>query len=622
MESADRHIVLVHVGKDLPVHIYDCLYQALVVSTCNIYVLIDHNCINIAKNRLSKWNIKTDRVAFVPLCALHPVMPDGGYIRDYSLYATKLDANRANFRDNFWISTMSRFWYISAFMKLFCIDNVVHIENDNLLYMDPNKVSFPESQSCIGIVMDSDTRVIPSIVWIPNRVVVSDFSSWLYSKATDGKLDCDMFAIAEYHNKQKLNTIPEYGTVFDGAAIGQYLGGIDPRNTTAPSTVGFINETSDLKPNRYRWIQVSSEGHTGDIPVLRLFKGLRKDCPNPVPIDIVNLHIHSKKLYQFSSVFDIKDTDIISGDRVLCLCDIIITTPSIVKFHSSLRLKKSTRVIAIPENAFGTVNSDTIGGVIGSGREGSGPRNPNRRFDRSTFVKIGLYGDIVLSFVTLLLPRLVFPKGTTVKYYIHNSDKAFGSGAERDLLNHPNTEIVYAQNPAVTHPKLDILPIGIANKMWPHGDIDTLYSVMVDTFKQRKELSLYTNINPDTYSYRRDVLDYLQKECKIKNGDNLGYCEYLQLLSKHRYSLCIRGNGIDTHRFWESLYSGVTPIVIDNSVTQISSFVEYIRALGLPIIVVSELTQLKKFCTESEGALGESRPVKTHSALKLSKFFM
>lgn len=36
---------------------------------------------------------------------------------------------------------------------------------------------------------------------------------------------------------------------------------------------------------------------------------------------------------------------------------------------------------------------------------------------------------------------------------------------------------------------------------------------------------------------------------------------YAELVKKHRYVLCPRGNGLDTHRFWEALYRGAIPII-------------------------------------------------------------
>ena len=40
-----------------------------------------------------------------------------------------------------------------------------------------------------------------------------------------------------------------------------------------------------------------------------------------------------------------------------------------------------------------------------------------------------------------------------------------------------------------------------------------------------------------------------------------GYQEYVRGLRSHPFCLAPRGNGIDTHRIWESLYAGCIPVV-------------------------------------------------------------
>ena len=46
------------------------------------------------------------------------------------------------------------------------------------------------------------------------------------------------------------------------------------------------------------------------------------------------------------------------------------------------------------------------------------------------------------------------------------------------------------------------------------------------------------------------------------------YPEYLRELGRHRFSLAPAGNGLDTHRAWESLYLGVLPLVEDSPVSR------------------------------------------------------
>jgi len=77
--------------------------------------------------------------------------------------------------------------------------------------------------------------------------------------------------------------------LFDGAAIGQYLGGVDPRNQK--SKPGFINESCVFNPSRFlfEWIK-DDKGR--EIPY-----AIFKDCK----YRINNLHIHSKNLAKFKS---------------------------------------------------------------------------------------------------------------------------------------------------------------------------------------------------------------------------------------------------------------------------------------------------------------------------------
>jgi hypothetical protein len=79
----------------------------------------------------------------------------------------------------------------------------------------------------------------------------------------------------------------KFNYIFDAAAIGQYLGGIDPKNDSR-NTVGFINETCIIKYNNYNfeWVIINE--------VKRPFIII-----NQLKYPIFNLHIHSKNLQKF-----------------------------------------------------------------------------------------------------------------------------------------------------------------------------------------------------------------------------------------------------------------------------------------------------------------------------------
>lgn len=96
------------------------------------------------------------------------------------------------------------------------------------------------------------------------------------------------------------NNSRNFRQIFDAAAMGQYLGGVDPRNNSS-NTVGFVNETCVIKYNKYDIFFESVNGI--EKPFLKV-EG--KTYP------IFNLHIHSKNLKKF-----IRHTDFF--DIVVCV---------------------------------------------------------------------------------------------------------------------------------------------------------------------------------------------------------------------------------------------------------------------------------------------------------------
>ena len=65
--------------------------------------------------------------------------------------------------------------------------------------------------------------------------------------------------------------------------------------------------------------------------------------------------------------------------------------------------------------------------------------------------------------------------------------------------------------------------------------------------------------------------------------------KYSRLASRHGFILCPRGNGIDTHRFWEALYRDCIPIVKN------SAWAHYWNELGLPVLIVEEYEDIFQY---------------------------
>jgi hypothetical protein len=183
------------------------------------------------------------------------------------------------------------------------------MENDILLYHPLTHVSkvlaASEYNSCV--VMDAPNRGVSSLMWFRNVGAVNSFCDVLKSNV----MEDDMRNIAKFfHTTKGVTNFPilapsclpwmlkdgepnfkcdnlfvELGYVFDGAAIGQFIGGIDPQNQMG-NLVGFVNETTVFDSSKADYEFASGK------PYMVL---------NGIKIPIFNLHIHCKNLKRFSS---------------------------------------------------------------------------------------------------------------------------------------------------------------------------------------------------------------------------------------------------------------------------------------------------------------------------------
>lgn len=68
--------------------------------------------------------------------------------------------------------------------------------------------------------------------------------------------------------------------------------------------------------------------------------------------------------------------------------------------------------------------------------------------------------------------------------------------------------------------------------------------------------------------------------------DRLRPAEYAVVASQFKFVICPRGNGIDTHRIWESLWRGSIPIVLR------TPWSIHLNQLGIPLYLVDSFEQL------------------------------
>lgn len=137
----------------------------------------------------------------------------------------------------------------------------------------------------------------------------------------------------------------------------------------------------------------------------------------------------------------------------------------------------------------------------------------------------------------------------------HNSDYNLieTDNHVQQILTCPLLKLWWGQNLCFIHPKMRPLPIGLANSMWEHGDLDYYSSTSTE-----KTNELYFNFNIQTNrTKRQECVDAIN----MPMLPMVSVKENIRRLATYRWCICPEGNGVDTHRLWEAIYLGCVPIV-------------------------------------------------------------
>ena len=152
-------------------------------------------------------------------------------------------------------------------------------------------------------------------------------------------------------------------------------------------------------------------------------------------------------------------------------------------------------------------------------------------------------------------------KFKNIKLITHQSDL---KNTKKIYLSKPNCiSKWYSINVDYDAEGLIPIPIGIANFHSKNLN-EKIFSnfVQKNNYFHEKNNLLYVNFNPNTnFEHRKSLYSYFNQLDWV-NTDlaSLKHEQYKSKISNHNFTLAPWGNGIDTHRFWESLYSGSIPI--------------------------------------------------------------
>jgi hypothetical protein len=286
------NIVLIHIGPVVPDYMIDCMEQVRRFYGGEIHAVIPDSY--VCKN-------------FIKRIGIHPVACESFY--GDPLYR---EFQKVCFLDGFWNVTMARFIVLDILIQRKNLTDVIHIENDVLLYRDPNSYRTQleiASNRNVLLTPVGENYASAAFIYVKNLTPLRRMNERFIEYLKKGKAflnkilgnpDPTEMMMLSYFYKHFENVVsylpivPEgkgsnryrlFNSVFDGASAGQYIGGT---RSDGPGWTGNHHWLGcDIQRGKYQFVW-SKNAQGIKIPFMVGRKGRK--------VSINNLHIHSKDL--------------------------------------------------------------------------------------------------------------------------------------------------------------------------------------------------------------------------------------------------------------------------------------------------------------------------------------
>lgn len=286
------NIVFVHFGSRLPKHLLQNLSRtAGLFNSHQIFLISDYDHPNLPSS-VNKF-----------------LVPD----QDYFNEAKENLAHPVDFRNNFWFLTLKRFLVFNVFMKEHPAA-LIHFESDVIISPDFPFEIFEGLKKPFAFPLISDDLGIPSILFLKDKFAADLLCEFTLISSRENHNTTDMLILAGVLSKhpELVTLLPSgpsirelylsstsnqfisrqseglsiFGGLFDGAAIGQYLLGDDPRNNRGVRNIYFESGYSSLRAKELNYNYSNS----------RNFLDVIADATT---IPLFALHVHSKDVRAF-----------------------------------------------------------------------------------------------------------------------------------------------------------------------------------------------------------------------------------------------------------------------------------------------------------------------------------
>lgn len=217
----------------------------------------------------------------------------------------------ADFRDGFWLKTAERFFVLGQYMRHAQLESFFHGELDCLFFSLPDLEREIRAGGDRGIYLPRETadRCIASLIYVNDDDALAALCEVLIHDSWRGN-EMDILGSLPSHEQSRFRYFPTAEALFrgtphhrgeawpvapansrfivDGAVIGRWLFGVDPRNTRGRGTKNRLQahkfgvpfdmplDKVKISQNRNREWQLQVEGPSGTV------------------FDLTTLHVHSK----------------------------------------------------------------------------------------------------------------------------------------------------------------------------------------------------------------------------------------------------------------------------------------------------------------------------------------
>lgn len=461
-------------------------------------------------------------------------------------------AEKLGDRKLLFIKSFERFFILQQYMKLNNLENILFLELDLLIYFKPETLLPILSQKEATLAYVDRDMVCSAFFYVKSLPILKSITDYflhfiLYKE--EDKFLAEMVALSEWiktpENQDRVWMLPSIPkderyneltyrefdsfqkTAFDGMGIGISITGPDYTHRNEWIQKQKVWWGTNVKYNEidYTWKTENA---------LRVLYG--KGVRDTQDYKVQCVHVHSKQLDFFLSKpmqFGYQESEYphIHGDRFLKLAQIVLRKKTRDDYYEVKDWDKSNLVFFedLPPYWF----------------------NPKLLFLNTEDV------DELMNHLHKFQNPFIL--------LTHNSDT---NVTEKyvPLCEHPKLIRWYTQNLCIQHPRVRFLPIGFANPIWPHGNYEML--TQIRSTLGEKMIPFYANFLVETNRKAREECLEKIEEKGIYVFPRSPAPIYLDQLSKSIFCICPEGNGIDTHRFWESLYLLTVPIVLRNPLTE------------------------------------------------------